>query len=265
MMARKYQLKRRAERQAETRRRIVEATVELHTTLGPAHTTMLAIAERAGVQRPTIYRYFPTPKDLSSACSSHLCSQNPPPNPEPWLKIADPEARLRQGLTELYEYYSRHELGMWKILRDLEDKPEFAAVRSPPRCPPRACSPSPRRRLARSRPATKASHRCTRARGRFFRVAIAPPSATVERSGGGDDDRLGPKRRSKAYCQTMKVGSGSVASHPDIRDAPGPSTIPHLAAFWARGPDAPIIRSPASAAARSLRAATMQPRRRAGC
>jgi len=131
-MARKYQLKRRAERQAETRRRIVEATVELHTTLGPAHTTMLAIAERAGVQRPTIYRYFPTPKDLFSACSSHLWSQNPPPNPEPWLKIADPEARLRQGLTELYEYYSRHELGMWKILRDLEDKPElrpFAARR----------------------------------------------------------------------------------------------------------------------------------------
>jgi AcrR family transcriptional regulator len=89
-------------------------------------------AERAGVERPTLYRHFPTSKDLFSACSSHHWSQNPPPNPEPWLKIADPEARLRQGLTELYEYYSRHEHGMWKILRDLEDMPElrpFAAHR----------------------------------------------------------------------------------------------------------------------------------------
>jgi AcrR family transcriptional regulator len=131
-MARKYKLKRRAERQQETRRRIVEAAVELHTTLGPARTTMLAIAKGAGVERPTLYRHFPTSKDLFSACSSHHWSQNPPPNPEPWLKIADPEARLRYGLTELYEYYSRHEQGMWKILRDLEDMPElrpFAANR----------------------------------------------------------------------------------------------------------------------------------------
>jgi AcrR family transcriptional regulator len=131
-MARKYKLKRRAERQEETRRRIVRAAVELHTTLGPAHTTVLAIAKRAGVERPTLYRHFPTSKDLFSACSSHHWSQNPPPNPEPWLKIADPEARLRHGLTELYEYYSRHEHGMWKILRDLEDMPElrqFAAHR----------------------------------------------------------------------------------------------------------------------------------------
>ena len=131
-MARKYQLKRRAERQEETRRRIMQAAVELHTTLGPAHTTMLAVAKRAGVERPTLYRHFPTSKDLFSACSSHHWLHNPLPNPEPWLKITDPEARLRHGLTQLYEYYSRHELGMWKILRDLEDIPElrpFAAHR----------------------------------------------------------------------------------------------------------------------------------------
>ncbi len=124
-MARKYRLKRRAESQEQTRRRIVEATVELHTTLGPAHTTMVAIAERAGVARPTLYRHFSTMWDLFSACSSHHWSQNPPPDPEPWLKINDPEARLRQGLMELYTYYSDHESGLWKILRDLEDMPEL--------------------------------------------------------------------------------------------------------------------------------------------
>jgi AcrR family transcriptional regulator len=131
-MARKYRLKQRAERQAQTRQRIVEAAVELHTTLGPAHTSMVAIAERAGVERPTLYRHFSTMRDLFSACSSHHWAQNPPPDPEPWLKINDPEARLRQGLMELYTYYSDHEPGLWKILRDLEDMPElrpFAAHR----------------------------------------------------------------------------------------------------------------------------------------
>ena len=131
-MVRKYQLKQRAQSQEQTRQRIVKATVALHTTLGPAHTSMVAIAQQAGVERPTLYRHFPTMSDLFSACSSHLWEQSPPPDPEPWLRINDPEARLRQGLMELYTYYSHHELGLWKILRDLEDMPElrpFAARR----------------------------------------------------------------------------------------------------------------------------------------
>jgi AcrR family transcriptional regulator len=131
-MARKYLLKERAERQQATRQRIVAAAVELHTTLGPAHTSMMAIAERAGVERPTLYRHFPTMQDLYSACSNHHWSTNPPPDSESWLKIDDPEMRLRQALTEIYAYYSHHEGGIWNILRDLEDMPElrpFAANR----------------------------------------------------------------------------------------------------------------------------------------
>lgn len=131
-MVRKYRLKLRAESQEQTRQRIVKATVALHTTLGPAHTSMVAIAQQAGVERPTLYRHFPTMSDLFSACSSHLWEQSPPPDPEPWLKINQPEARLRLGLMELYTYYADHELAQWKILRDLEDMPElrpFAARR----------------------------------------------------------------------------------------------------------------------------------------
>jgi Bacterial regulatory proteins, tetR family len=45
---RKYEMKKRAERQRQTRRRIVEATVELHRTRGPANTTISEIAQRAG-------------------------------------------------------------------------------------------------------------------------------------------------------------------------------------------------------------------------
>jgi AcrR family transcriptional regulator len=131
-MGRKYQLKQRAERQEETHRRIVEAAVELHGAIGPSRTTILALAERAGVERPTVYRHFPTTESLFKACSSHHWTEHPPPDPQLWLAINDPEARLRRGLGELYAYYSLHELRMWNILRDVEDMPElrpFAAHR----------------------------------------------------------------------------------------------------------------------------------------
>ena len=124
-MARTYRLRRRAERQNETRQRIVEAAVELHTTLGPTRTSILAIAERAGVERPTVYRHFPTAEALFTACSTHYRTTNPPPDPEPWLQIRDPEARLRRALGELYAYYAASETALWSILRDLEDAPEM--------------------------------------------------------------------------------------------------------------------------------------------
>ena len=106
--------------------------MELHGIVGPSRTTILALAERAGVERPTVYRHFPTMVSLFKACSSHHWAEHPPPDPEPWLAINDPEARLRRGLRELYAYYSLHELRMWNILRDVEDMPElrpFAAHR----------------------------------------------------------------------------------------------------------------------------------------
>jgi len=131
-MARKYRQKRRAKRQEETRRRIVDATVDLHGTMGPARTSIAAIAERAGVERPTVYRHFPTMESLLQACSSQHWAEFPPPDPEPWLSINDPEVRMRKGLSELYAYYALHETRIWVIMRDLEEMPElrpFAAQR----------------------------------------------------------------------------------------------------------------------------------------
>jgi AcrR family transcriptional regulator len=131
-MARKYELKLRAERQAETRQRIVLAAVELHGSVGPSRTSIAAIAERAGVERPTVYRHFPTDADLFRACSGHHWAANPPPDPDPWRRIGDPEERLRVGLQEMYAYYERHEQSLWNILRDAEDSPfirQFAARR----------------------------------------------------------------------------------------------------------------------------------------
>src|SRR5438093_7923993 len=101
-MARKYELKRRAERQHETRRRIVEAAIELHRTKGPARTTVSDIARLAGVQRHTFYRHFPDERALGLACSGTFLELNPPPDGTTWRAIGDPEERLRAALSELY-------------------------------------------------------------------------------------------------------------------------------------------------------------------
>jgi AcrR family transcriptional regulator len=125
---RKYDMKKRAERQLETRRRIVEATVELHRTRGPAHTTIKEIAQRAGVNRLTVYNYFPDTADLLRACSKYWTEQHPAPDPTPWALIRDPEERLRTALWELYSYYARTEPMRAKVLRDAETMPALATL-----------------------------------------------------------------------------------------------------------------------------------------
>src|SRR5262245_53618400 len=117
---RKYELKRRAEEMVETRRRIAAAAVDLHGTVGPARTTLSAVAKRAGVERHTLYRHFPTEADLFAACSTHFFTTNPWPDAEPWRAISDPRHRLARALDELYAYYERTEPMYSNVLRDVE-------------------------------------------------------------------------------------------------------------------------------------------------
>ena len=117
-MPRKYEMKRRAERQKETHRRITEAAVELHQTVGPARTTVSAIADKAGVQRHTYYAHFPELKELYQACMGHYVERNPVPEPSSWADIADAEERLRVALSEVYAYYSGNEAMVSNVLRD---------------------------------------------------------------------------------------------------------------------------------------------------
>src|SRR5215210_4031810 len=98
-MSRQYRQTRRAALQDETRLRITEAAVELHGTVGPARTTISAVAERAGVQRATLYRHFRDEAALFGACSSHWSAANPPPDPAAWAEIGDPVVRVRRALT----------------------------------------------------------------------------------------------------------------------------------------------------------------------
>jgi AcrR family transcriptional regulator len=106
-MKRKYELKRRAERLNDTRNRIVEATVDLHTSIGPAQTTISSIAERAGVQRHTVYSHFPSESELFAACSAHWVALHPFPDATAWNEIEDSAQRLRAALTAVYEWYER--------------------------------------------------------------------------------------------------------------------------------------------------------------
>jgi AcrR family transcriptional regulator len=111
-------MKRRAELEAETKRRITETAVELHGTIGPARTSISAIAERAGVRRSTVYRHFPDEAALIGACSSHWAEANPVPDMTAWQSIEDPDRRLHTALDELYAYYRRTDQMMDNLHRD---------------------------------------------------------------------------------------------------------------------------------------------------
>ena len=119
-MARTYTLKRRAEQQAETRQRIVEAAVDLHSSVGPALTTFSMVAERAGVQRHTLYAHFPDERSLLMACSGLALERDPLPDPTPWRNIEDRYERLRVGLTAIYGWFERGAELAACILRDAE-------------------------------------------------------------------------------------------------------------------------------------------------
>ncbi len=125
---RKYELRERARRQDETRRRIAAATAELHEEVGPARTTVAEIARRAGVQRLTVYKNFPEEYELFAACQRHFLAENPPPDPSSALAIADPGERLDAVLHRLYRWYRRTEPMSTNVRRDREIVPALDSL-----------------------------------------------------------------------------------------------------------------------------------------
>jgi AcrR family transcriptional regulator len=115
---RPYRMKRRAESQLQTRRRITESAVALHGTIGPARTTMSAVAAHAGVRRSTLYRHFPDESALFDACTAHWAIDNQPPDLQAWSAIADADKRLSVALGELYAYFGRTEQMLENLSRD---------------------------------------------------------------------------------------------------------------------------------------------------
>jgi AcrR family transcriptional regulator len=129
-MARRYEMKRRAERQGDTRRRIVDAAIALHAEVGTS-APITSIAERAGVSRLTVYRHFPDERSLLSACTGTYFAANPPPDPGAWTWIVDPLDRLRTGLSELYAFYRRHAVLLGRGEDESPTNPILAEVLAP--------------------------------------------------------------------------------------------------------------------------------------
>jgi AcrR family transcriptional regulator len=120
---RRYRKRRRAEQEDETRLRITEAAVDLHGSVGPANTTISAVAERAGVQRATVYRHFPDEEALFVACSSHWAAQHPLPDLSGWAAVGNPDERVRVALADLYAWYDRGEQMLERTTRDAATVP----------------------------------------------------------------------------------------------------------------------------------------------
>src|SRR5215471_2633300 len=123
-MTRRYQQKKRAENQAETRRRIVDAAVALHTSIVPTRTSISAIACEAGVLRHTVYAHFPDEESLYGACSAHWTNLHPFPEAASWAAIDDPTARLERALRDVYDWYASVADDLEILWRDASLVPE---------------------------------------------------------------------------------------------------------------------------------------------
>lgn len=132
--SRPYRMERRERSQQQTRERIAESAAELHGTLGPARTSMSAVAAHAGVRRSTLYRHFPDEASLMNACSAHWAAANPPPDLTVWSTVTDPVERLTLALEELYAYYRQTAPMLSNLFRDETTVPlvheRFAAFRA---------------------------------------------------------------------------------------------------------------------------------------
>lgn len=130
-MPRTYRKKKRAQDQEETRKRIVEATVSLHQEIGGVKTTISAIAERASVERATVYRHFPDELSLLQGCTGHYLASNPPPNPANWREISERQVQLRTALAEIYAYHRQTEAMMARATIDVPQMPVLREVLAP--------------------------------------------------------------------------------------------------------------------------------------
>ena len=130
-MAREYKMVKRRDKVEETRRRIAKATYELHSTVGPALTTISLVSERSGLPRQTVYRNFRTNLDLYRGCIAFGLEQHPLPDPERWQPIAEPGVRLKTGLAELYEWFEATEPVMTNSVRDFGAVKESAQALQP--------------------------------------------------------------------------------------------------------------------------------------
>ncbi len=127
--SRPYRMTRRAEQVDRTRREITAAAARLHTTIGPANTTIAGIAEEAGVTRLTVYRHFADQDELFEACRAHWFAEHPPPDTDAWADEPDDAARARRAFREQYAWFRSHGEELFPIYRDFDSMPASSQER----------------------------------------------------------------------------------------------------------------------------------------
>ncbi|MEA2568323.1 MAG: hypothetical protein QOI24_324 [Acidobacteriota bacterium] len=127
--SRPYTKVRRAVAEEATRERIVSALVALHEEIGPARTTVSAVAERAGVERLTVYRHFPDEPSMLRACSAHWSALHPPP--AICSASGDPLADARRTILRLYGWYRTNEAMLVQLAKDARQLPLIAELIAP--------------------------------------------------------------------------------------------------------------------------------------
>lgn len=155
MAPRRYSRRRRDDAMAQTRERILEAILALHAERGSIKTSYAAIAERADVAVPTVYKHFPNLTEMFSACVGHAVGQAPPLGPDLFDAHPDTPARLDALVRAAFAQYrflarwlhwSQHEASLVPELAPFQGKlddlhRQLIAAALAPRCganPPEA-------------------------------------------------------------------------------------------------------------------------------
>jgi AcrR family transcriptional regulator len=123
---RRYRLGRRAESAEETRRRIVEATFQLHSERGIADTSMTDIAARAGVSVGTVYHHFPSYAEAIAACGAYTLEHAPAPTAAIFDGASSRRERLARLAHALFRHYERVP-ALESVRRDRHLTPELGA------------------------------------------------------------------------------------------------------------------------------------------
>ncbi|HEX5780974.1 MAG TPA: TetR/AcrR family transcriptional regulator [Solirubrobacteraceae bacterium] len=120
---------RRASAAAQTRQRIIDATLELHGERGIAATSWDDIAARAGVGVGTVYRHFPSLDELVPACGEVTRHVLALPDPEAVFEGVDaPAERIERLVREAFAIYERGAPQLRAIRNEPDVHPNVAAA-----------------------------------------------------------------------------------------------------------------------------------------
>jgi AcrR family transcriptional regulator len=126
---RKYDMDKRKAAVEETRQRILEATLALHSEKGIFGTSWQDIAKRADVSVGTVYKHFPSLDELVPACGELMYAITRPPSledaPQIFAGANSLEERLERLVSELFDFYER---GASYIETDFQER-QLPAVR----------------------------------------------------------------------------------------------------------------------------------------